>query len=147
MALYGEHVLVYLLKNSTAVWRTGVKDKIFAIDSVPQEEQEPYIVHQRIGGEHRHRMDGSGGFVTYSIQLNIVGTSLENSVEIADKVRMTLDGYSGTLTIGGENIKVESVFLVNNTVGFYVPLGGVEQAPSYIIHEYDVTHLETIPIF
>jgi len=97
----------------------------------------PAIVYQRISSERPHTLDqGNIGRVFSSFQIDCYAESYSTVRDLADKVRLVLDGFSGSL--GGE-ADVGGIHLMSDRDLFE------EETELYrVTHDYLIPYFETI---
>lgn len=66
---------------------------------VPQKAPMPAITYQQISGPRGHDMQGAIGLTKARYQINCWAASYAKAKELAEAVRLTLDGYSSSGTI------------------------------------------------
>jgi hypothetical protein len=66
---------------------------------VPQKAPMPAITYQQISGPRLHDMQGAVGLAKARYQINCWAVSYAGAKELAEAVRLTLDGYSSEGTI------------------------------------------------
>jgi hypothetical protein len=66
---------------------------------VPQKAPMPAITYQQISGPRLHDMQGAVGMAKARYQINCWAVSYAEAKELAEAVRLTLDGYSSEGTI------------------------------------------------
>lgn len=64
----------------------------------PEEEQTyPVLTFQRISTTREYGIDGAAGLATVRMQIDSWSDNGNEAVQLAEAVRLTLDGYKGTL--------------------------------------------------
>lgn len=101
-----------------------VGSRIFPI--VSYSEPLPLIIWKRVGITREHSLSGPIGTPTVSVEMQLIAETYEQVRELADKVRLVLDGYGGTLN----NTEVKHVYLEQEADDF-VQLAGGELPPAY----------------
>jgi hypothetical protein len=66
---------------------------------VPQKAPNPAMTYQQISGPRLHDMQGAVGMCKARFQINCWAASYAKAKELAETVRLTLDGYSSEGTI------------------------------------------------
>jgi len=77
--------------------------------AAPQDAELPYIVYHQISGLPDRLIATASGLVKARFQVNAYASSFSGVDALADKIRLALDGYSGTAA----NVKIQSIFLQN----------------------------------
>lgn len=134
-----EKALRDLLKDDAAV--SGVVGaKIYPL-LAPQNIAAPFIVYTRVIGDRIREINGPSGMaqVTFQIDCYAGGLNKRNeypaAVDLANKVRLLLDGYEGTksgIRIGGISLQTDQDFYEPDTNLYRVS------------QDYLVTHDEAI---
>jgi len=105
----------------------------------PQTAALPLIIWRRSGIERQHSLSGPIGTPTVSLEMQLLATTYEQARELADKVRLVLDGYGGTLN----NTEVKHVYLDQEADDF-VQLAGGDLPPVYqVTQTYQIIWQET----
>jgi hypothetical protein len=105
----------------------------------PQTAALPLIIWRRSGIERQHSLAGPIGTPTVSLEMQLLATTYEQARELADKVRLVLDGYGGTLN----NTEVKHVYLDQEADDF-VQLAGGDLPPVYqVTQTYQIIWQET----
>jgi len=105
----------------------------------PQTAALPFIVWRRSGISREHTLAGPMGVPTVSVEMQLLANTYEQARELADKVRVVLDGYGGTLN----NTEVKHVSLEQESDDF-VQLAGGDLPPVYqVTQTYNILWQET----
>jgi hypothetical protein len=88
----------------------------------------PYIIWKRTGITREHSLAGPIGTPTVSLEMLLVAVTYEQVRELADKVRLVLDGYGGSLN----NVEVKHVYLEQEADDF-IQLAGGDLPPVYTV--------------
>jgi len=103
-----------LLINDAAV--SGyISGRVYPIYA-PQNATYPCITYSRISTNKEHTVTGSIGFAETTFQLNIIAEDYTTSRELADAVRLLLDGYKGS---DAYTDKIGGIFIDNDTDIYY----------------------------
>lgn len=86
-----------------------VGDRIYPL-LVPQDASLPAIAYQRISTGREEAHTGPSGLCSARIQLTCIADSYESAKSVADAVRKSLDGFSGTMG----TFEVGACFVVND---------------------------------
>ena len=119
-----EAVLRTALVNSTAV-SSLVSSRIYPVVA-PATAAVPYITWRRTGIERQHSLSGPIGTPVVTVEFSLYGATYEAARSLADKTRLVLDGYGGTV----DNVEVKHVELQNEFDDF-VQLSGGDLPPVY----------------
>ena len=119
-----ETVLRSALVSSTSV-TTMVGQRIYPL-LAPKTAALPFITWRRSGIERQHTLAGPMGVPNVSVEIQSYAATYEDARELADRVRLVLDGYGGTVN----NVEVKHVSLEQESDDF-VQLAGGELPPVY----------------
>lgn len=93
----------------------------------------PFVTWRRSGIERAQTLGGPMGMPRVSIEYSIYGTTYEQAREVADAMRLVLDGYGGT----SNNTEVKQTSLEDESDDF-VQLAGADLPPVYqVTQRYD----------
>ena len=105
----------------------------------PQSAAMPFITYRRAGIRRQQTLSGPMGVPQVTVELDIYAATYETAREVADRMRVVLDGYGGTV----ENVVVKQVSLEQESDDF-VSLAGSEMPPAFqITMVFDVWWQET----
>lgn len=132
-----EAVLRSALVASTAV-TSLVSARIYPV-LAPATASLPFVTWRRVAIRRQQTLGGPMGMPVTSVEYSIFGSTYEQAREVADAMRVVLDGYGGT----ANNTEVKQTSLEQESDDF-VTLGGAELPPAYqITQQYDVFWQET----
>ena len=132
-----EAVLRSALVASTAV-TSLVSARIYPV-LAPATASLPFVTWRRVAIRRQQTLGAPMGMPVTSVEYSIFGTTYEQAREVADAMRVVLDGYGGT----ANNTEVKQTSLEQESDDF-VTLGGAELPPAYqITQQYDVFWQET----
>lgn len=127
-----EAVLRSALTASTAV-TTLIGSRIYPV-LAPSSAALPLVTWRRTGIQREQTLGRPAGMPRVTIEYSIYGTTYENAREIADAMRVVLDGYGGadgTTQVNQTSLEDES--------DDFVTLAGADLPPVYqITQRYDV---------
>lgn len=92
----------------------------------PKTASLPFITWRRAGITRQHNLSGPMGVPDVSVEMQTFAATYEDAREVADRVRLVLDGYGGTVN----NVEVKHVSLENESDDF-VQLAGGDLPPVY----------------
>lgn len=92
----------------------------------PKTASLPFITWRRAGISREHTLAGPMGMPNVTVEVQSFATTYEDVRELADRVRLVLDGYGGTMN----NVEVNNVSLENEADDF-VQLSGGDLPPVY----------------
>jgi hypothetical protein len=132
-----EAVLRTALVGSTAV-TTLVGTRIYPV-LAPASATLPFVTWRRTGIQREQTLRNPMGMPRVTLEFQIYGVTYDQTREVADAMRVVLDGYGGQ----SENTVVDQVSLENESDDF-VSLGGAEMPPAYqITQTYDIRWQES----
>ena len=132
-----EAVLRTALVGSTA-FTSLVSSRIYPV-LAPASAAMPFVTWRRTGIDREQTLGAPMGMPRVTVEYSIYGTTYENAREIADAMRVVLDGYGGT----NGTTTVNQTSLENESDDF-VTLAGADLPPVYqITQTYDVWWQET----
>jgi len=136
-AKYPEAVLRTALVGSTAV-TSLVSTRIYPV-LAPASAALPFVTWRRAGIQREQTLSVPMGVPRVSVDYAIYATTYEQARDVADAMRVVLDGYGGT----ADNTEVKQASLENESDDF-VTLAGADMPPVYqITQSYDVWWQET----
>lgn len=99
----------------------------------------PFVTWRRAGIQRSQTLGAPMGVPRLSVEFNIYAATYEAVREVADRMRVVLDGYGGTV----DNVTVRQVSLEQENDDF-VALAGSEMPPAFqITMVFDVWWQET----
>jgi hypothetical protein len=119
-----EAVLRTALVGSTSV-TTMVGTRIYPL-LAPKTAALPFITWRRSGISREHTLAGPMGVPNVSVEMQSFAATYEDVRQLADRVRVVLDGYGGTVN----NVEVKHVSLEQESDDF-VQLAGGDLPPVY----------------
>lgn len=132
-----EAVLRTALVSSTSV-TSMVGTRVYPL-LAPKTAALPFITWRRAGVNREHTLAGPMGMPSVTVEMQSFANTYEDAREVADRVRLVLDGYRGTVN----NTEVKSVSLENELDDF-VQLAGGDLPPVYqVTQTFNVLWQET----
>lgn len=119
-----EAVLRNALITTTAV-SSLVGSRVYPI-LAPASAAMPFITYRRAGIKRQQTLGGPMGVPQVTVEIDVYATTYEAARDVADRCRVVLDGYGGSL----DNVEVKHVSLENEQDDF-VQLAGAELPPAY----------------
>lgn len=105
----------------------------------PKTASLPFITWRRAGITREHTLAGPMGMPNVSLEVQSLAGTYEDVRELADRVRLVLDGYGATVN----NVEVKHVSLENEADDF-VQLAGGDLPPVYqVTQTFNVIWQET----
>ena len=127
-----EAVLRSALVGSTSVTSLA-GTRIYPV-LAPASASLPFVTWRRSGVQREQTLGGPMGLPRVSVEYSIYGTTYEQARELADAMRVVLDGYGGT----ADNTTVKQTSLEDESDDF-VTLAGADLPPVYqVTQRYDV---------
>lgn len=132
-----EAVLRTALVGNTSV-TSMVGTRIYPL-LAPKTAALPFITWRRSGISREHTLAGPMGVPNVSVEMQSFAATYEDVREVADRVRLVLDGYGGTVN----NVEVKHVSLEQESDDF-VQLAGGDLPPAYqVTQTFNVLWQET----
>ena len=132
-----EAVLRTALVGTTAV-TSLVSTRIYPV-LAPATASLPFVTWRRSGINREQTLGGPMGVPRVSVEYAIYGSTYEQARDVADAMRLVLDGYGGT----SNNTEVKQTSLEQESDDF-VTLTGADLPPvNQITQSYDVWWQET----
>lgn len=122
-----ERLLADELKNAPAVAEL-VAGRVYPVIA-PASAALPFINWRRSAVQREQTLSGPAGHPTVTLQFDMFAETYEGVRELADRCRLVLDGWGGSL---GNWITVSHVSLVSESDGF-VSLAGGDLPPVYSV--------------
>lgn len=114
------------LVTTTAV-STIVGSKVYPV-LAPADAALPFITWRRMSVQRQQSLQGPIGVPTVMLSVDLFAETYEAARELADAVRLSLDGWGGTF----QNTVVSNVSLENESDGFATLAGG-DLPPVYTV--------------
>ncbi len=133
---YPEKVIRNQLINDADV-SARVGSRVYPL-LAPSSATLPWLVFRRTSISRERTMASPMGTPTVSIEFQVFAESYEDAREIADKVRLVLDGFTGT----HDNIVIQQTSLENELDDF-VSIGSDSLPVFQVTQTYDVLWQET----
>lgn len=105
----------------------------------PSSAQLPYAVWRRAAVRRSHSLGGPVGTPVVGLELELFASTYEGARDLADKCRLVLDGYGGTL----DNVEVSNTTLDNEYDGFAVLQGADLPIEYTVTQSYSVLWQES----
>jgi len=77
---------------------------------VPQDVSLPAVAYQRISGPREPVHEGASGLARARMQFTVLGSTYEGGKDVAEALRGSMDGFSGTMG----TVAVNAAFLEND---------------------------------
>lgn len=119
-----------VLRNAIATTQTTssvVGSKVYPL-LAPAATALPFITYRRAGIRRSQTLSGPMGVAQVTIEFDVFAATYEGARDLADRLRMVLDGYGGTF----DNTQVKQVSLENEQDDF-VTLAGADMPPVYSV--------------
>lgn len=132
MPKYPESVLRSALVANTAV-TSIVGSRIYPV-LAPASAAVPFVTWRRAGVQREQTLGRPAGMPRVTVEYSIYGNTYEQTRELADAMRLVLDGYGGT----ADNTEVKQTSLEDESDDF-ATLAGADLPPVYqVTQRYDV---------
>jgi hypothetical protein len=105
-----------------------VGDRVYPVIA-PASAAIPFITWRRQAVQRESTLAGPAGVATVTLAVDMYATTYEGVRELADRCRVVLDGFGGSL---GNWISVRNVSLLSESDGF-VQLAGGDLPPVYSV--------------
>lgn len=79
----------------------------------PQGATLPHIVYQLVSGGHRHTLAGGAGHAAPRFQLTCWADTYTAAAELGELVRNRVQGYSGTITVSGDDYVIGGITVID----------------------------------
>jgi len=122
-----EHALAAVLVSDPAVAAVVGTDVYPVI--APQAVDPPFVTWRRSAVQREHSMSGPVGTPTVIMEVDAYATTYEAVRELADRIRLALDGYGG---VPADSVEIKHVSLDNEADGF-IQLAGGDMPPVYSV--------------
>ncbi len=76
---------------------------------VAEKQRAPFITYQTVAGNKIRSINGPSGLAQKTFQIDAYSDSAIGSKEIARDIRLILDGFRGTVTIGADSVRIGGV--------------------------------------
>lgn len=122
-----ERLLADELKTAPAVAEL-VADRVYPVIA-PATADLPFVTWRRSSVQREQTLSGPAGHPTVTLQVDMFAETYEAVRDLADRCRLVLDGWGGSL---GNWITVSHVSLIGESDGF-VSLAGGDLPPVYSV--------------
>ena len=113
----------------------------------PESATFPYIVYERISSDHWHDMGGSSGMCVASFQIDVVAETYSNAKAVSELVRLAIDGYRGTKTVGTNSCVIRYILIDREMDGYVNPTQGKDVGWYRSTNIVDMCFQESEPTF
>jgi hypothetical protein len=114
----------------------------------PDDATLPYITYGQTGAQHTHHHAGAAGERRVLKQIACWATSMSAAEDLAEKVRVSMHGKTGTFGSGLFTIDVDEILLMNDPHTFVPPRAGDDRPPAWgSMMEFAIWHAEAVPTF
>lgn len=123
--------------DSSAV-RDLIASRLYPLQA-PQKAVYPLAIMNRISSDYDEDMDGASDDVqATNIQLDVFAEEYAECKAVAAALREALNGFSGTVTVGGSSIEIRRIRLTGEQDGFDNPTNGKADGIGRVIQDYEV---------
>lgn len=120
---------------------TALLDARVYPELAPQKATLPYVVYTRIDTEHLMTKDNAAGLANARIQINSVAATYLKAKQLAEQVRLALQGWSGT----GNGVTVNVVHPLNEFDSPVMAGDATDEARHRVIQDFKVWFAESNP--
>jgi len=106
--------------------------------SIPQNAPLPYITYSILNEIPSDTLQGMAGLFTSTVQIDCYAKTYAESIDLSEKVRLSLQGYSGI----NKNVEIQGVYYVNGTDSFEAEIINYRR-----ILRFDIWYKKPNPIF
>lgn len=114
-----------------------IGDRIYP-NVAPQDAELPLLVYQRISSPRVRSQSGPSGLAHPRFQIRAKAASYSEARDLAGKVRVSLDGFAGTMG-GGGGVSVGATFLDNERDAYEDALKAHSVPMDFIIWHREAT--------
>lgn len=132
---------VHSLIADDAAVQAVVGDRVYAVVA-PQGVAMPFIVHQRITGVPSEVLSGSSGLVRSQFQVVIYGRAYDVIWDLADKVRLVMQGFSGDV----DEFTIDHIHMIDQSDHPVDPFQADQAGVMGARLEFAVWHHEAVPV-
>jgi len=118
-----EYAVRKLLLDDSDV-STLIGTRIYPLFSVPQSAKRPYITYFRSSDDHTYHLTGESGLIVADIEFDVFADTDAQMRQLADKFRLAVAGYRGTVTVGSDTCTVQMLHIKNTYDGTDPPPDG-----------------------
>ncbi len=136
-----EQALTAIITNDASmIALIGVK---FYPQEAPQGTAYPFCTYNRISGVHERHMVGESGLEHPRFQIDIFAATTSSMVAIRNTLRLLLDMYTGTVTVGSASKVIQRIFLEDDFSDFLAPQNASETGIRHGILDFTIWGEET----
>ena len=122
MADYKTAVRAIAMADASLV--TLIDARYYVTGKVPSGTAKPYVTAHKVSSEHpQHLATGPTDAAEARLQINVVGQSDDAVEQVADCLRLALDGYQGT----SDTVEIRSMWLEGSSDVYQVPEDGSQR--------------------
>lgn len=144
----GEQAIYVRLMGQSSITAL-IGDRVYP-NAAPQKSDAeilPYVVYHAVDKTHEHHMKGSSGVCWSRVQLDIFAGTYARVKQVAEAIRLVLQGFSGVVTVGTTPVRIDSCFLNLELDEYDAPIDGGQKGRHRVIQDYRVGYYEAIPAF
>lgn len=102
----------------------------------------PYVIYSRAGVDRKAISTGASGTVFTTVRLTSFANTYDAACDLADQLRIVLDGKSGTI---GDASYFDKCRLIAESDNIDPVEFAQNDAPHFVSQDYQITHTESIP--
>jgi hypothetical protein len=133
-----QDVVTYLLTKTGVTTHTSTR---IYDGHVPQGDSYPAVTVKMIDGGHAHDIDGSAGFATPTVQIDVWSRNKVTNCTVAEAIRQVMQGFKGTMG----SSTVTGVSLIGDIDLDGPPNIGTEVPIHQKALDYWIRHTESVP--
>lgn len=112
----------------------------------PQGDEMPAVTFMAVATSQGHTLEEADGLPSVRIQVDSWATTAENAAEVAEAVRLTLDGFRGMMQPG--DVFVQSLFMEDGGRDEYLPpQSGQGRGVHRVTQDFALSYEQTVPTF
>jgi hypothetical protein len=120
--------------------RLLISDRCYPMKA-PQGVQRPYVTFRRISGLPERHMLGAAELATARIQVSSFAATYAGAKQLADAVRLSLDGARGEVRIGSAIFYARSIALENDLDDYSEPEAGSDDGVYAVSQDWRVIYV------
>jgi len=136
--------IVYALLAADTDVAALVSTRIYP-ESAPQNVTVPYITYEVSSVEHYHHMVNSSGLKAATVMVDCFAATYIAARALAEKVRLALQGYTGTVTVGGASVVVQMITLEDDSDVLIQNSGGGQVNMRLCSQDFRIITPEAVP--
>ena len=136
--LHAEHIIKEVL-GSDAAYIAIAGTRLFP-ETALQESAFPFSTYSRLATDAAHDFSGASGLNDVLIDISHYAVSPQTALSMADRGRLVLDGFSGTVTVGVDNVEVQRCFVDDQSMDYTPPIDGSEKGVYRVTQRFEIAY-------